>query len=397
MGDVVVLDLSRVLAGPWASQLLGDLGAEVIKVEQPGAGDDTRRWGPPFVQANQGQDAAYFMCANRNKLGIAIDFARPEGAELVRALARQADVVIENFKVGGLAKFGLDYATLARTNDRLIYCSVTGFGQTGPYASRGGYDFLVQGMSGLMSVTGTAEGGPTKVGIPVSDLFTGLYAASAILAALHHRDRTGEGQYIDCALLDSQLAVLAHQAANYLVGDMVPSRVGNAHSNVVPYRDFATRDGHVLVAAGTDRQFRAFCRLLGLNAVADDPAYATNAGRLRDRASLERLLEDATTGWATSSLLKAMEKEGVPGGGVNTVPQAFADPQVTARGVVQTLVRSDGTHVKVPGYPAVLSRTPASYRLAPPLLGENTEEVLARRLSLTEQDIQELRAMGVIE
>ena len=268
LSGLKVLDLSRVLAGPWASQILGDLGAEVWKIERPSAGDDTRTWGPPFLQGAGGvSDAAYYLCANRNKRSVAIDFGKPEGAEIVRRMAASADIVIENFKTGALARYGLDYASLSALNPRLIYCSITGFGQTGPYAMRGGYDFLIQGMSGLMSVTGRPNGepgaGPTKVGLPVSDLFTGLYAAASILAALHHRDVAGEGQHIDCALLDSQVAVLVNQGMNYLVGGLTPGRLGNAHPNVVPYRDFETSDGHVLVACGNDGQFKSLCGLLG--------------------------------------------------------------------------------------------------------------------------------------
>ena len=355
-----VLDLSRVLAGPWASQILGDLGAEVWKIERPSAGDDTRTWGPPFLQgANGVSDAAYYLCANRNKRSVAIDFAKPEGAEIVRRMAASADIVIENFKTGALARHGLDYATLSALNPRLIYCSITGFGHTGPYASRGGYDFLVQGMSGLMSVTGRPEGepgaGPLKVGLPVSDLFTGLYATTAILAALRHRDVAGEGQHIDCALLDSQVAVLVNQGMNYLVGGQTPTRLGNAHPNVVPYRDFQTADGYVLVTCGNDGHFLSFCRMLNLPELADDERFKKNPGRLKHRVELEAKLAAAVSGWTSADLFAAMEAAGVPGGPINSIDQTLADPQVAARGMLHEMTRSDGTPVTVIGYPSKLS------------------------------------------
>lgn len=391
-----VLDLSRVLAGPWAAQALGDLGADVTKVEQPGRGDETRRWGPPFLDGPDGpNDAAYYLATNRNKRCIAVDFAQPEGADLVRRLAAQSDVVIENFRTGGLVRYGLDYSTLAARDPRLIYCSITGFGQTGPYATHPGYDFLIQGMSGLMSITGTAEGGPTKVGVAVSDVFTGLYAVNAILAALHHRERTGQGQHIDCALLDSQVGVLVNQAMNLLVSGKEPGRLGNAHPNVVPYREFATADGHVLVACGADSHFRALCGVLGLPDVAADPAYASNARRLMNRATLETALGDAIGIWSRDALLAAMTAAGVPGGPINTIGQALADPQVRARGMVQTMHRGDGTEVKVIAYPSKLSATPATYRIAPQRQGEDTDAVLAERLGLDATELARLRAAKV--
>lgn len=396
-----VLDLSRVLAGPWASQALGDLGADVVKIEQTVKGDDTRSWGPPFLQTPAGEsDAAYYLCANRNKQSVAIDFAQPEGAALVRRLAAGSDILIENFKTGALAKYGLDYATLAALNPRLIYCSVTGFGQTGPYAHRGGYDFLIQGMSGLMSITGQRDGepgaGPTKVGVAVSDLFTGLYASNSILAALNHRHATNEGQHIDCALLDSQVAVLVNQAMNYLVGGMVPGRLGNAHPNVVPYRDFATADGHVLVACGNDGQFRALCGFLGLEAIAADPRFATNAGRVQDRVALEAALAAAIALWPSAAFFTAMTQAGVPGGPINRIDQVLSDPQIVARELVQTLQRDDGTPVQVIGYPAKFSRTPPTYRIAPQRHGQDTDVVLRDRLGLDEATLSELRTAGVV-
>ena len=396
-----VLDLSRVLAAPWATQILGDLGAEVLKVERPGKGDDTRGWGPPFLQDGSARpDAAYYLCANRNKRSVAIDFARPEGAALVRRLAADADVLVENFRTGGLTKYGLDAPALLAANPRLIYCSVTGFGHTGPYAARGGYDFLIQGISGLMSVTGRPEGepgaGPLKVGVPVSDLFTGLYATVAILAALNHRNRSGEGQHIDCALLDSQVALLVNQAMNYLVGGAVPRRLGNAHPNVVPYRDFAASDDYVLVACGNDGQFRALCALLGRDDLAADPRFATNAGRLRERRVLEVELARAIAPWRAAELLAAMEQAGVPGGPINSIDQVLADPQVAAREMLRAMRRDDGTEVQVIGFPARLSRSPASYRLAPPRLGQDTRAVLEAELGLGGAEIEALRTAGVV-
>jgi crotonobetainyl-CoA:carnitine CoA-transferase CaiB-like acyl-CoA transferase len=401
LSGLKVLDLSRVLAAPWATQILGDLGAEVLKIEQPGKGDDTRGWGPPFLEDGSARpDAAYYLCANRNKRSVAIDFSRPEGAALVRRLAADADILVENFRTGGLAKYGLDAASLLAAHPRLIYCSITGFGQTGPYAARGGYDFLIQGMSGLMSITGRPEGepgeGPMKVGLPVSDLFTGLYATVSILAALNHRSRSGEGQHIDCALLDSQVALLVNQAMNYLVGGAVPRRLGNAHPNVVPYRDFAASDDYILVACGSDGQFRALCRLLGRDDLATDPRFATNAGRNRDRRSLEVELARSIAPWRAADLLAAMEKAGVPGGPINSVDQVLEDPQIVAREMLRVMRRDDGTDVQVIAFPARLSRSPASYRLAPPRLGQDTRAVLAADLGLAAAEIDRLLAAGVV-
>jgi crotonobetainyl-CoA:carnitine CoA-transferase CaiB-like acyl-CoA transferase len=397
---VKVLDLSRVLAGPWASQVLGDLGAEVWKIERPSAGDDTRTWGPPFLQGADGQsDAAYFLCANRNKQSVAVDFGQPEGAEIVKRMAAGADIVVENFKTGGLARYGLDYASLSAINPGLIYCSITGFGQTGPYASRGGYDFLVQGMSGLMSVTGRPNGepgaGPIKVGLPVSDLFTGMYAATSILAALHHRTATGEGQHIDCALLDSQVAVLVNQGMNHIVGGMIPGRLGNAHPNVVPYRDFECSDGHVLVACGNDGQFQNLCRMLGLTELGSDPRFRNNVGRLKDRVELEAKLAAAIHRWTSADFFAAMEEAGVPGGPIHRVDQVLADPQIAARGMLHRMERPDGTPVTVIGYPSQLSRTPATYRIAPQTLGEATDDVLGR-FGIDEATRDRLRQEGII-
>jgi crotonobetainyl-CoA:carnitine CoA-transferase CaiB-like acyl-CoA transferase len=400
LSGLKVLDLSRVLAGPWASQILGDLGADVWKIERPSAGDDTRTWGPPFLQGAAGvSDAAYYLCTNRNKHSVAIDFAKPEGAEIVKRMAAAADILIENFKTGALARHGLDYPSLSAINPRLIYCSITGFGHTGPYASRGGYDFLIQGMSGLMSVTGRPNdepgAGPIKVGLPVSDLFTGLYATTSILAALNHRNASGEGQHIDCALLDSQVAVLVNQGMNYLVGGQKPGRLGNAHPNVVPYRDFETSDGYVLVACGNDGQFYSLCRLLKLPELADDVRFKKNDGRLKHRVELEGKLADAVRTWTSVGFFAAMEAAGVPGGPINTIDQALVDPQIAARGMLREMRRRDGTPVTVIGYPSKLSLTPASYRIAPQTHGEDTDEILAE-FGVNEAARARLRAQGVI-
>jgi crotonobetainyl-CoA:carnitine CoA-transferase CaiB-like acyl-CoA transferase len=394
-----VLDLSRVLAGPWASQMLGDLGAEILKIEQPGVGDDTRRWGPPFVPDGS-NDSAYYLCCNRNKQSLAIDIGRSEGAELVRRLAAGCDIVIENFRVGGLAKYGLDYESLSANNRALIYCSITGFGQTGPYKDRGGYDFLIQGMSGLMSVTGRREGepgdGPLKVGIPVSDLFTGLYATVAILAALNHRNRTGEGQHIDCALLDSQVSLMSNQASNYLNGGVVPRGLGNQHPNVVPYQDFATADGNVLVALGNDRQFRDFCRLIGREDLGNDVRFADTAGRSANRDLLIEGLSETLLDWQSDDLLAQMEKAKLPGGPVNRVDEILADPQVVARELIHTMHRDDGTPVKVLGFPVQLSRSPATFRRAPPRMGQDTQPVLQEVLAIDDAGWAKLLEAGIV-
>jgi formyl-CoA transferase len=397
LAGVRVLDLSRVLAGPWASQLLGDLGAEVLKVERPGQGDDTRRWGPPFTDDGT---AAYYHSTNRNKHALAIDFAREQGADLVRRLAQDCDVLLENFRPGGLARYGLDYASLAALNPRLIYCSVTGFGQTGPYRERGGYDFLVQGMGGLMSVTGLPDrecgSGPMKVGVPVTDLFTGMYAATSILAALVHQRATGRGQHIDSALLDTQVAMLANQGSAFLNSGQVAPRLGNAHPVVVPYRDFEARDGTVLVALGNDRQFLKLCALLDLPDLAADPRFATNAQRHANRTELEERLAFVIAGWNSADFLDAMEREGLPAGPINHLDQVFADPQVEARAMVERVDAPGGKPVPLVRYPHLLSETPASIRKTPPAIGEDTRATLHRLLELDEAALDALTADGVI-
>lgn len=400
LAGIKVLDLSRVLAGPWSTQILGDLGATIFKIEQPGQGDDTRKWGPPFLDDGSG-DAAYYLCANRNKYSVAIDLASKDGGNLVRMLAAQCDIVVENFRVGGLARYGLDYASIKTINPRIVYCSITGFGQDGPYKDRGGYDFLIQGMSGLMSVTGRPDevpgGGPMKVGVPVSDLFTGLYATISILAALRHAERTGIGQQIDCALLDTQVSLLANQASNFLNGGMHPRRLANEHPNTVPYQEFACSDGNILVALGNDRQFCAFCALIGRLDLPGDPRFIDNAGRSTNRAVLQTELAGAITAWKSDALIAAMEAAKLPGGKVNEIPDILADPQITHRGLLHELERSDGTSVKVLGFPAKLSETPADYLRAPPRVGEQTALVLQEELKLDAGEIARLVAAGVVQ
>jgi len=374
-----VLDLSRVLAGPWATQTLADMGAEVVKVERPGQGDDTRGWGPPFVQAPDPESgragmAAYFTCANRGKRSVAIDFTTPDGAQLVREMAASADVVVENFKRGGLVRYGLDYESLKAVKPDLVYCSITGFGQTGPYADRAGYDAMIQAMGGLMSITGQPDGEPgaepMKVGVAVVDLFTGLYAATGILAALAHRDRTGEGQWIDLALLDVQVAMLANQAANFLVSGTAPGRMGNAHPNICPYQAFAAADGHLMLAVGNDQQFRRFCAVAGREDLAGDPRFATNKKRVENRAVLVPLVRSLLAARPRDEWIAALEAAGVPCGPINTIDQVFAHPQVKARGMVVEAPLPDGTVVPMVASPLRFSATPLGPWTAPPVLGE---------------------------
>jgi crotonobetainyl-CoA:carnitine CoA-transferase CaiB-like acyl-CoA transferase len=399
LAGITVLDLSRVLAGPWCAQILGDLGADVIKVEQPGQGDDTRRWGPPFLDDGS-RDSAYYLCANRNKRSIAIDIARPEGADLVRSLAVQADIVLENFRVGALAKYGLDYAALSAIKPDLVYCSITGFGQTGPEKDKGGYDFLIQGMSGLMSVTGLPDGvpggGPVKAGIPISDLTTGLYAAISVLAALNHRNRTGEGQHIDMALLDAQVALLANQASGWMNGGIEPRRMGNQHPTIVPYQDFACADGDILIALGNDRQFAKLCEVLGLPELADDPRFAASAARSDNREALFAAIKPVIASRKADALIAALEAAKLPCGKVNSIPEILTHPQIAARGMVHELARDDGTPVKVLGFPGQLSRTPATYRHAPPRSAQDTAAVLGEKLGLSDDEIAALMSGGVV-
>jgi crotonobetainyl-CoA:carnitine CoA-transferase CaiB-like acyl-CoA transferase len=376
-----VLELARVLAGPWAGQILADLGADVIKVERPGSGDDTRAWGPPFVQGPQGESlgAAYYHAINRNKRSVTADFRRPEDLELVRALVAEADVVIENYKVGDLVQFGLDYATVKALHPGLIYCSITGFGQDGPYAHRPGYDLIIQGIGGIMDLTGEPDREPMRVGVAYADVFTGVYAVVAIEAALLHRARSGQGQHIDLGLLDIQVSVLANQALNYLVSGKPPKRMGNAHPNVVPYQVFPASDGHLIIAVGNDGQFRLLCDLLGLPELADDPRFRTNGDRNHHRSALIPALAARTAARTRTDLLAALEKVGVPAGPIHDMAEVFADPQVVARGMRVDLRESAAGGVVVPGVrtPITMSATPLRYEHPSPRLGEHTDAIKA--------------------
>ena len=405
LAGIQVLDLSRVLAGPWCTQILADLGADVVKVERPGAGDDTRHWGPPFLQDADGNDtdqASYFTACNRNKRSVTIDMATEEGQQLIRQLALQADVLVENFKVGGLARYGLDHATLRALNPRLIYCSVTGFGQDGPYAERAGYDLMIQAMTGMMSITGRPDeapgGGPLRVGVALTDLFTGVYASSAILAALHVRHSTGEGQHIDMALLDVGMAILANQAAGFLATGVAPTRQGNSHPSLAPYQDFATQDGSMLLAIGNDGQFARFCQAAEHPEWAQDPRFASNTLRVRHRIELVALMEAVTRTRSTAAWIALLEDKAVPCGPINTIADAFDDAQVKARGLRVALPRNAGDGIaEIAGVasPLRLSHNPPVLRHAPPALGQHTQEVLAE-LGLDGTQIAQLRARGVV-
>lgn len=400
LDGVKVLDLSRVLAGPWCTQILADFGADVIKVEQPGAGDDTRGWGPPYLPPEPGEagngQSAYFASCNRNKRSLAIDIARAEGADLVRSLAAKADVLVENFKFGGLARYGLDYASLRAVNPRLIYCSITGFGQTGPYADRPGYDYVAQAMGGLMSITGDPDGPPTKPGVAIADVSTGMYAAVSVLLALRHAERTGQGQQIDCSLLDTQLAMLANQALSYLVSGVSPGRMGNWHPTVVPYGVFNTKDGPLVIAVGNDRQFKALCDVIGAPELARDPRYVLNRDRVLNRIALESVLQEILLRFAMKDLQDALPAAGVPSGPVNTIEQAFCDPFAAARAAVQYFERGDGVRVPSVSYPSKFSETPARYERAPPRLGADTFAALADWLALEQGELQRLQAAGAV-
>ncbi len=405
LAGIRVLDLSRVLAGPWCTQILADLGADVVKVERPGAGDDTRHWGPPFLQDADGHDtdqASYFTACNRNKRSVTIDMASAEGQQLIRQMALQADVLVENFKVGGLARYGLDHASLRALNPRLIYCSVTGFGQDGPYAERAGYDLMIQAMTGMMSITGRADGepggGPLRVGVALTDLFTGVYASSAILAALHVRHSTGEGQHIDMALLDVGMAILANQAAGFLATGVAPTRQGNSHPSLAPYQDFATRDGSMLLAIGNDGQFVRFCEAAGHPEWAQDARFASNTLRVRHRTELVALMEAVTRTRSTADWVALLEDKAVPCGPINTIADAFADAQVQARGLRLVQPRSAGDGIaEIAGVasPLRLSSHPPVLRHAPPALGQHTDEVLAE-MGLDAARMAQLRASGVV-
>lgn len=410
LAGIKVLDLSRVLAGPWCTQVLADLGADVVKVERPGAGDDTRHWGPPFLKDAQGNDtnqASYFTACNRNKRSVTIDMATPDGQALIRQMAQQADIVVENFKVGGLKQYGLDHESLRALNPRLIYCSVTGFGQDGPYAERAGYDLMIQAMSGMMSITGRPDGepggGPLRVGVALTDLFTGVYASTAILAALNVRHATGEGQHIDMSLLDVGMAILANQASGFLATGQSPQRQGNSHPSLAPYQDFPTADGAMLLAIGNDGQFQRFCAAAGQPQWATDARYASNTLRVKHRADLIPAMEAVTRSRTTAEWVALLEDKAVPCGPINTVAQAFDDPQVKARGLAVTLPRwkegeeaGDGVeHITGVASPLRLSATPPVLRNAPPALGQHTDEVLGE-LGLDAARIAQLRSAGVL-
>ena len=412
LAGVRVLDLSRVLAGPWCTQTLADLGADVIKVERPAragqpGGDDTRGWGPPFLKDSAGAEtaeAAYYLGTNRNKRSLTIDIATPEGAELVRTLAERCDVLVENFKVGDMARHGLDATALCSRNPRLVYCSITGFGQTGPYRERAGYDYAIQGMGGLMSVTGPSRaeiaddapgGGPQKVGVAVADLFTGMYAVTAILAALRHRDLTGQGQAIDMALLDTQVAMLANLGAGYLATGVAPQRAGNAHQNIVPYQVFEVADGHLILAVGNDAQFGRFCAVAGCSELAADPRFARNAGRVRERAVLVPMLAARLKLKPRAEWLNALEAAKVPCGPINDLADVFADPQVRERAMTVDLPHPLAGSIRLVASPIKLSATPVRYRRAPPLLGNDSDDVLAE-FGFDPEAIAALRAAGAI-
>jgi len=400
---VRVLDLSRILAGPFAGQTLADLGAEVVKVERPGAGDDTRSWGPPFVESVDGsdyKDAAYFLSTNRGKRSVTIDFTQPEGADLVLKLASSVDILIENFKTNGLRKYGLDYEGVRAVNPRIIYCSITGFGYSGPYRDRVGYDFLIQGMSGLMSITGESDeqpgGAPMKVGVAVSDLFTGLYAVTGILAALRHRDATGVGQHIDMALLDSQIGVLANQALNFMTTGNPPGRLGNAHPNIVPYQVFACSDGHIILAVGNDTQFRKFCTVAGVPDWPDDARFSNNAARVQNRDDMVALITPVIKTRTQGDWVESLQAAGVPCGPINDIAQMFDNEQVRARGMAVDIEHPKFGSVPSVRCPIRFSETPVEFDRAPPVLGADVDEVLQTWAGIDAERIGELRESGVL-
>ena len=402
LSHIRVLDLSRVLAGPWCTQILADLGADVIKIERPGSGDDTRQWGPPFVSVDGGgnEESLYFLATNRGKRSMTLNLSDSRGQKVVHELAAHCDVVVENFKVGALARYGLDYETLKGINPSLVYCSITGFGQTGPYADRAGYDFMIQAMGGLMSVTGEAEDvagtNPQKVGVAIADLVTGLYSANAIQTALIHRERTGQGQYIDMALLDCQVAILANQAMTYLAAGQTPVRMGNAHPNIVPYQVFETQDGHIILAVGNDGQFRRFCELADQPHLAQDPRFVANRGRVKHRAQLIEALALLMKSKNTDDWLNLLEPEGIPCGRINSIDETLNDPQVIHRQMRTQALHSSLGEINLLGSPLKLSETPGEVRRAPPVLGEDTDQVLREVLGYEDSAISALQADGVV-
>jgi crotonobetainyl-CoA:carnitine CoA-transferase CaiB-like acyl-CoA transferase len=403
LADLRVLDMSRILAGPWVGQLLADLGAEVIKVERPGAGDDTRGWGPPFLkdrEGNETRESAYYLSTNRGKKSVTLDISKPEGQAIARELADISDVLLENYKVGDLARYGLAYDTLKARNPKLIYCSITGFGQTGPYRDRAGYDFMIQGMGGLMSFTGERDdapgGGPQKVGVAIADLMTGMYSSVAILAALHERQASGLGQHIDMALLDTQVAWLANQNTNYLIGGEPPKRMGNAHPNITPYQTFHTRDGDLILAIGNDNQFVKFCEAAGIPEVAKDPRFIGNIARVQNRDACTAALAPAIRAKTTAEWIALLEPVGVPCGPINRLDQVFADPQVRHRGMQIELDHSLAGAIPLVANPIKYSRTPIRYDAPPPVLGEHTDEILTGLLGKSAEDLEALRAQRII-
>lgn len=403
LGHLRVLDLTRILAGPWCTQNLADLGAEVIKVERPDGGDDTRSWGPPYLRDTNGNntsEAAYYLTANRGKQAITVDIAAPEGQQIIRDLVLHSDVLLENYKVGQLKKYGLDFDSLKQIKPDLIYCSITGFGQTGPYAQRAGYDFIIQGMGGLMSLTGESDdlpgGGPQKAGVAICDLMTGMYATVAVLAALTHRDRTGEGQYIDMSLLDVQVAMLANMGSNYLTSHTVPKRWGNAHANIVPYQTFATSDGHIIVAAGNDSQYKKFVTIGNRLSLANDERFCTNPLRVQNRQILIPLLADMVKQKSKAEWISQLEAEGVPCGPINNLQEVFDDPQVNARNMTINLPHVSAGQVRLISNPIKLSATPVQQNLPPPLLGEHTDPILKNLLGYSEEQIVMLKTKKII-
>ena len=401
LSDIRVLDLTRILAGPTCTQLLGDLGADILKIEKPGAGDDTRKWGPPYLPGKNGaptHESAYYLASNRNKRSVAIDIALPEGQALVRRLLGHCDVLVQNFKAGGLARYGLDHASLKEAFPGLVYCSISGFGQTGPYKSRAGYDYLAQGYGGIMSITGAPEGEPMKVGVGIADIMCGMYATAAILAALHHKGRTGEGQHIDLALLDTQVAWLANEGTNYLLSGKVPERLGNEHPNIVPYKLFETKDGPVVLAAGNDAQFQRFCGFAGLGELAHDPRFATNSLRIANRDALYARLVPVFTTKTKAEWVDGLTALGVPCGPVNTIAEVFEDEQIRHREMRIDMPHPLAAEGSVPllGNPIKLSATPVAYQRPPPYLGQHTDEVLKDLLALDTAERSRLREAGII-
>ena len=404
LSHIRVLDLSRVLAGPWCGQHFADLGAEVIKIERPGSGDETRAWGPPYLKNSDGNDtteAAYYLSCNRGKKSLTLNISTPEGQDIVRKLAAKSDVVLENYKVGQLKKYGLGYDDLNAINPKLVYCSITGFGQTGPWSHRPGYDFIIQGLGGLMSITGERDdlpgGGPQKVGVAVTDLMTGMYSTIAILAALAHRERTGVGQHIDMALLDVSVAMLANMNMNYLTSGQVPKRWGNAHPNVIPYQVFACRDGHIIVAVGNDSQFRKFCEVLSQPSLGIDPRFATNSNRIRNRSELIPILEPLVKNRSRDAWVEVLEAAGVPCGPINNIDQVFENPQVRARGIKVEIPHPLSGTVPQVASPMRFSETPIEYHAAPPTLGQHNEYVLRDVLGMQADEIERLRQTNVVD